>query len=350
MSRVLLLIDHKTNRVLLSNWLGQHYNVVYHEQESALSAPFDLCLVDGPALDRHWKGIRLHKETENPVFFPVVLITSNRDAELLTRHLWETVDELIRIPIQKLELHARVEMLLRTRQLSQELKLRNEDLESFFHAVTHDLRAPLRAITNFAQLLQEEAWRMEEQGRHDLEQIQSVAADMQRIIDGLIDFARVSRNDQELQPVSLERAVDTCLHQLRQEIQQCHAQIVIAESLPEAQGNSFLLTLALTNLLSNALKFRLPDVQPVITIRATTGKQDCRLSIEDNGIGISLEDQRRLFQPFVQLHGMEVYEGVGLGLATARKAVELIGGRIGVTSTPGRGSIFWIELCKETWE
>src|SRR5215472_17315907 len=159
MSHILLLLDHKTNRTLLAEWLGQHYVVLSQEQGIVPMAPFDLCLIDGPALDRIWKDVRQRKAAEAPVFLPVVFITSNREAELLTRHLWRTVDELIRIPIEKLALQARVEMLLRTRQLSQELKVRGEDLESFFHAVTHELRAPLRAISSFAQLLQEEeAW------------------------------------------------------------------------------------------------------------------------------------------------------------------------------------------------
>ncbi len=345
MSRILLLLDHKTNRSLLSDWLGLHYEVVFQEQETTLGAPFDLCLLDGPALDRLWKEVRQRKEAEKPVFLPVVFITSNREAELLTRHLWKTVDELIRIPIEKLELHARVEMLLRTRQLSQELKLRNEDLQSFFHAMTHDVRAPLRAITSFTQLLQEEeAGQIGAQGQHDLAQIQSATLQMQKIIDGLLAFARVERKDYNMQIVSLDHILHTCLHQLQQEIRQHQAQIVINESLPEVQGNGILLTLALTNLLSNALKFIRPAVQPVITIQATTGEQACQLSIEDNGIGIPFEDQQRLFQPFVQLHSVEVYEGVGLGLATVRKTVELMGGHIGVTSTPGQGSIFWMEL------
>ena len=347
MSHILLLLDHKTNRTLLSDWMGQRYEVLFQEQGSIPKAPFDLCLIDGPALDRLWKEVRQCKAAEEPSFLPVVLITSNREAELLTRHLWKTVDELIRIPIEKLELQARVEMLLRTRQLSQELKLRNEDLESFFHAMTHDVRAPLRAIKGFTQLLQEEeASRIGEQGRQDLEHIQSAAVQMQETIDGLITFARVERSNRKMQSVSLAHLVHACVQQLQLEIQQRQAQVIVSDHLPEVQGNAILLTLALTNLLSNALKFMPPDRRPIITIQGTTSQQLCRLAIEDNGIGIPLEDQQRLFQPFVQLHGVEVYDGIGLGLATVRKAVELMGGRVGVTSTIGQGSIFWIELYK----
>ncbi|HET8911370.1 MAG TPA: ATP-binding protein [Ktedonobacteraceae bacterium] len=345
MSHILLLLDHKANRTLLSGWLGQHYNVHSQKPGAIPVAPFDLCLIDGPALDRLWKEVRHYKAAEEPVFLPVMLITSNREAELLTRHLWKTVDELIRVPIEKVELQARVEILLRTRQLSQELKLRNEDLESFFHAMTHDVRAPLRAIKSFTQLLQEEeAWRMGEQGQQDLKYILSASDLMQEIIDGLVAFARVERSNRQMQPVAVAPLIHACLHQLQPEIQSRQAQVVVDGNLPEVQGNPILLTLALTNLLSNALKFMPPDRRPVITIRATMSSQLCRLEIGDNGIGIPLEDQQRLFQPFVQLHGIEVYEGIGLGLATARKAVELMGGRVGVISTVGQGSTFWIEL------
>ncbi|HLZ55917.1 MAG TPA: HAMP domain-containing sensor histidine kinase [Ktedonosporobacter sp.] len=345
MSHILLLLDHNANRTLLSGWLRQHYDVLSQEPGTVPMAPFDLCLIDGPALSRLWREVRQYKEAQDPAFLPVVLITSNHEAELLTRHLWKTVDELIRIPIEKLELQARMEILLRTRQLSQDLKLRNEELESFFYAMTHDVRAPLRAIKSFAQLLQEEeAWQMGEQGQQDLKQIQSAAGQMQETIDGLIAFARVERSHRQMQSVSLAPLVQSCLHQLLPEIQQRQAQVVVDESLPTVQGTPVLLTLALANLLSNALKFLPPDRRPFITVRATTSPQLCRLEIEDNGIGIPLEDQQRLFQPFVQLHGVEVYDGIGLGLATARKAVELMGGRIGVISTVGQGSTFWIEL------
>jgi signal transduction histidine kinase len=345
MKRILLLLDNKTNRALLSDWLRQHYDVVMPDNETPLGVPFDLCLIDGPTLDRFWQQVRLRKAEEDPTFLPVVLITSQREAELLTRHLWKTVDELIRVPIEKLELQARVEILLRTRLLSLELKLRNEDLESFFHAMTHDLRAPLRAIRSFTQFLQkEEAERLGTQGRHDLERIQSAVMQMQDTIDGLINFARIERDERQLQPVALDLQVERCLQHLHQEIARCQAQVVIRGVFPMVQGSVLLLAMALTNLISNALKFVQPGVPPIVTIRSLITHQVCRLEIEDNGIGITPEDQQRLFQPFVQLHGVEVYEGVGLGLATVRKAIELIGGRVGVTSSPGQGSVFWMEL------
>ena len=345
MSHILLLLDHKSNRRLLADWLGQRYEVLSLEQGTLPTTPFDLCLLDGATLARLWKDVHEYKIAAEPAFLPVVLVTAQREVELLTRHLWKTVDELIKIPIEKVELQARVAMLLRTRQLSQELAMRNKDLETFFHAMAHDMRAPLRAITSFANLLQEEeAQRMGEQGRQDLGYIQSSAAQMQDIIEGLLAFARVERRQHEMQTVSLAQPVQACLHRLQPEIGLRQAQVVVDEYLPEVQGNPTLLTLAVTNLLSNALKFQPSGGRPIITIQAITQGELCRLEIADNGVGIPSEDQQRLFQPFVQLHGQEVYEGVGLGLATVRKAAELMGGRVGVTSTVGQGSTFWIEL------
>ena len=108
-----------------------------------------------------------------------------------------------------------------------------------------------------------------------------------------------------------------------------------------------LLKVALTNLLANALTFVAPGVPPHVTLKAGVTGGACRIEVADNGIGIAPEDQARLFSPFVQLHGVEEYPGVGLGLATVRKVVELMGGRVGVTSMPDAGSTFWIELSPE---
>ncbi len=345
MNRVLLLLDNKRNRDLLSDWLGQRYDIIQADQAAWSQTPFDLCLVDGPTLDRLWQDVQARKAEEEPTFLPVVLITSHREVELITRHLWQTVDELIRMPIEKLELQARVEVLLRARRLSLDLKMRNEELESFFHAMSHDVRAPLRAIKGFVQFLRsEEAERLSSQGRHDLDQIQAVVSQMQDTMNGLLEFSRVEYGNRQLQPLSLDVLVRRCVQQMSREIKQRQAEVVINEPLPDVQGNAVLLTSVITNLLSNALKFVERGVKPVITIRAVVAQQVCRVEIEDNGIGIAPDDQKRLFKPFAQLHGAEVYEGVGLGLATVRKAVELMEGRSGVVSAPGRGSTFWLEL------
>ena len=345
MNRLLLLLDNTRNRDLLSDWLGQHYDVIHPDEELSFRVPFDVCLVDGPTLERMGPAVRVRKMEEGPAFLPVVLMTTRRETELITRHLWQTVDDIIRMPIEKLELQARIEVLLRARRLSLDLKMRNEELESFFHAMSHDVRAPLRAIKGYVQFLQvEEAQRLSPQGQHDLDQIQAVVRHMQDTLNGLVDFARVEHGNRQLQPLSLDLLVQRCLEQMDREIEQRQAQVVVSGPLPQVRGNVVLLTSAVINLLSNALKFVEPGTQPCVTVRANVAHQVCRLEIEDNGIGIALEDQKGLFKPFVQLHGGEVYEGIGLGLATVRKAMELMEGRSGVISSPGRGSIFWLEL------
>ena len=345
MNRLLLLLDNTRNRDLLTEWLGQRYDIIHPGEDAWFQAPFDICLIDGPTLERLGPVVQARKAKEGPVFLPFVLMTTRRETELITRHLWRTVDDIIRMPIEKLELQAGIEVLLRSRRLSMDLKMRNEELESFFHAMSHDVRAPLRAVQGFIKLVQvEEAERLSARGRHDLDQIQAVVRHMQEAINGLVEFARVGSGNRQLQPLSLDLLVRRCVARMEREIEQRQAEVVIEGPLPHVRGNSALLTSAVTNLLSNALKFVEPGTKPYITIRAHVAHQVCRLEIEDNGIGIAPEDQQRLFKPFAQLHGSEVYEGVGLGLATVRKALELMDGRSGVISRPGQGSVFWVEL------
>lgn len=346
MSRILLLLDNKKNCDLLAKSLETRYEVVPPDGGHGLNKPFDLCLVDGPMLDRVWVQVQTRKAIEQPVFLPFVLITSRKDVDMVTRHLWQTTDELILAPIERVELQARVEVLLRARRLSLELKLRNEDLESFFHAMTHDLRAPLRAIAGFAEaLFEDEAASLSEKSKHYLETIQTATEQMRELIDGLIGFSRLGRDELQLQDVDLQLLVENCLRTLQQDIQSRNAQVIIDRGLPVVRANPTLLKIALVNLLSNAVKFVAPGVQPslMLSVQAIS-EVCCRIDVQDNGIGIASEDQLRLFAPFVQLHGIEEYPGVGLGLATVRKAVELMGGRVGLESAPGEGSTFWIEL------
>lgn len=345
MNRILLLLEKKKNRDLLTAWLGTHYEVVKSDDVRSLDTHFDLCLVDGPTLDRIWDQMQDKKKTEEGLFLPFMLITARTDVDMITRHLWKAIDELILAPIEKVELQARVEILLRARRLSLELKLRNEDLESFFHAMTHDLRAPLRVILGFTEaLFEEEANTLSAQGKHYLTVIQAATKQMQELIDALIRFARLGRDEIQIQEVDLQLLSEKCLQTLQQEIHQKHAQITLQRDFPQVRANPTLLEMALINLLSNALKFTTPGVQPRVLLSAHVEGDLCRINVQDNGIGISPENQPHLFTSFGQLHGVEEYPGIGLGLATVRKVVELMGGRVGLQSSQGQGSTFWIEL------
>ncbi len=120
MSKILLLLDHRGNRRLLMEVLSPRYDVLMAESDEALNGAFDLCVVDGVALDRLWERIQARKQAEQPAFLPFLFVSSRQDVGMATRHLWKSVDELIFGPIEKIELQARVEMLLETRRLARE--------------------------------------------------------------------------------------------------------------------------------------------------------------------------------------------------------------------------------------
>jgi signal transduction histidine kinase len=343
MSRILLLLDHRQNRRLLAEWLEQNHQVVVPETDWALQEAFDLAILDGLALDRLWEQVRARKQTEEPLFLPVLLLTSRQGVDLVTRHLWRTIDEVVLRPIEKVELQARAEILLRARGLSVALQRRHADMEAFLHAMTHELRAPLRVITGFAEELQMTASPSHE-AQHCLWRIRTAAVQAQDLITSLLNFGRLGHGAVRRRRMSLHSVIASCLRQLHAEIQARDTRITVRGDEVVLGADPTLLKYALTNLLANALIFVAPGVSPEVTVAAAMARGVCRIEVTDNGIGISQEDQARLFTPFVRLHGVEEYPGIGLGLATVRKSIELMGGHVGVTSMLGAGSTFWIEL------
>lgn len=158
MTRILLLLQHRENRNLLANWLSMRYQVIVPDSTQSLDHSFDLCILDGPSLHRLGAWVRARKEKEQPVFLPFLLVTSRQDLGVGTRYLWQSIDELIISPIEKTELQARIELLLRVRRLSlvlqqqneeleisrQELARKNEELEKAYSRIKKDLEAAAR--------------------------------------------------------------------------------------------------------------------------------------------------------------------------------------------------------------
>ena len=228
MSRILLLLENTKNRDLLTTFLGLHHVMITTEEDMALDVAFDLCLIDVAYLERMQKAIQARKRRESSVFLPIALVVARRDLDLTAQNLGHFVDEVILSPIEKVELQTRVETLLRTRQLSLELRTKNEDIESFIHGMSHDLRAPLRAITGFTDALFEDASdQLDAQNLSYLGRVRSAAQEMHEIIDSLLDFSRIGRHHIELIPVEVQFILHDCIRSLEQEIQARQARIDI---------------------------------------------------------------------------------------------------------------------------
>jgi signal transduction histidine kinase len=346
MSRIVLVVESKENRHLLNEFLSAYHSVGEHQGHDQFEEAFDLCIIDDTGLDRFKTELEARRDAEQPGFLPVLLVTKQRDIWARLPNLWQLVDESIAVPVAKLELQARVEILLRARRISLALRLRNEDLEAFIQAMSHDLRASVRAVTMFAEAVaSSEGERLSKDGKQDLDRISWAAQEMRELIDSLLNFSRLGRGEVRYEPIDLRSYIETCLRNLQGEIRHRHANIRVKGRSRTVQADPTLLKIALTNLLSNAIKFVSDGVQPEITVSASIQQDLCRIVIDDNGIGISKEDQQRIFMPFVRIYAEQDFPGIGLGLPSVRKAVELMGGRVGVESKPGRGSRFWIELA-----
>src|SRR5881396_3247409 len=126
MSRILVLLDHKENRRLLAEWLATRYTVLPQETDEAVDEPYDLCILDGTTLDRLADRIQDRKKYQQTVFLPFLLVTAEQQVGLVTRHLWKSIDEVIHSPIDKMELQARIEVLLRARRQAVALRQAGE--------------------------------------------------------------------------------------------------------------------------------------------------------------------------------------------------------------------------------
>jgi signal transduction histidine kinase len=346
MARIILIIESRENRQMLNAFLSAYHSIGEHQSGEPLEETFDLCIIDDPSLNRFKEQLEVRRDGEHPGFLPVLLLTHRRDIWARVPNLWQVVDDSIMMPVGKLELQARVEILLRARRISLELKLRNEDLEAFIQAMSHDLRASVRAVTMFAEAVtSSDGERLSQDGKQDLGRIRWAAQEMRELIDSLLNFSRLGRGEVRYEPLDLRSYIDACVRNLQGDIRSRNATIKIKGKPRLIQADPTLLKIALTNLLSNAIKFVPQGVQPEITVFASVKQDLCRIVIDDNGIGISEEDRQRIFMPFVRLYSEQEFPGIGLGLPSVRKAIELMGGRVGVESKPGRGSRFWIELA-----
>lgn len=226
-----------------------------------------------------------------------------------------------------------------------ELQERNDELEAFGYSISHDLRAPLRAMQGFSQALLEDCGdRLDAMGREYAERIVAGARRMDELIRDLLAYSRVSRAELQLVRVPLSPVAQRALAELSGALRARNATVHVDEPLPVVLGHPATLSQVLMNLLGNGLKFVPPERIPELRVGAEQRDSIVRVWVEDNGIGIAPEHQARIFRVFERLHSTDDYPGTGIGLAIVRKAVERMGGQVGVESRLGHGSRFWVEL------
>lgn len=249
--------------------------------------------------------------------------------------------------------------LLERRVAERTAKLRETvaDLEAFSYSISHDMRAPLRAMQGYASLL--EAMLGGEIKPQVLEYVHRIMAGAERLdalIRDVLNYSRVARAPLALKPIPLSGLVENILNDYPT-LSKVREQIQVQQPLLPVVGHEAFVGQALSNLLTNAVKFVPPGRRPSVRVWTEeahrndpartpedNGHDWVRIWVEDNGLGISLQDQQRIFRIFERVNAGDKYEGTGIGLAIVQKAIERMGGRVGVQSRPGEGSKFWIEL------
>ncbi len=242
----------------------------------------------------------------------------------------------------------RLEAEQRLRQFSEDLaektralEAANRELESFSYSVSHDLRAPLRAVDGYAAILEEDyASAFDDEGRRYLRSVRDGAARMGQLIQDLLTFSRLSRQELIPQPVATRSLVDAAWQGVRTSAPSAERVALRIDELPPSNGDPRLLQQVWTNLLENAVKYSSKTAEPAVQISGHTEKGETVFTVADNGAGFDMRYYDKLFQVFQRLHRDSEYPGTGVGLAIVQRIVARHGGRVWADATPGHGARF----------
>jgi light-regulated signal transduction histidine kinase (bacteriophytochrome) len=226
-----------------------------------------------------------------------------------------------------------------------ELEASNKELESFAYSVSHDLRAPLRHVVGYAELLHKHSTTaLDDKSQHYMREIQDSAMRMGVLIDDLLGFSRVGRGETRKVVVSLQQLVQESVSELTEEARGREIAWKIA-TLPACYGDRSMLKLVLQNLIANAIKFTRTRERAEIEIGCTSGKpNEVVVFVRDNGIGFDMRYADKLFGVFQRLHAAEDFEGTGIGLATVQRIIHRHGGEVRAEGAPDHGATFYVSL------
>jgi PAS domain S-box-containing protein len=319
--------------------VGQHFSILFPGEDGVEGTPqkeLETAIVSGRAEEEGW---RVRKDGSRFWGYGVVTAIRGDDGRLqgfskITHDFTErkTVQEEIEKLNRSLEHRAG------------ELETANRELEAFTYSVSHDLRAPLRHIDGFSQLLVDEHGpRLPETVQRYLDRIQAGARQMGQLVDELLNLSRIGRKETRLQVTGLDAVVEQVVSELRSELNGRKIEWKIA-SLPYVECDPTLVKQVFANLLSNAVKYTRPRSPAVIEVGSEPNNGHPAIFVRDNGVGFSMKYADKLFGVFQRLHRAEDFEGTGIGLATVQRIIHKHGGRIWATAELDKGATFYFTL------
>ncbi len=234
----------------------------------------------------------------------------------------------------------------RVRVRTADLELANKELESFSYSVSHDLRAPLRAISGFSQsVLHRADHQLEKASRDDLLRVVAAAGQMAELIDALLVLSKATRAEIRRQPVNLSAMAQMVLDELARAQPDGSTEIIVQPNIT-VEADARLLRIVMTNLLGNAWKFTRKTAQPRIEFGADESDDQCAYFVRDNGAGFDIKYAHKLFGAFQRLHSMAEFEGTGIGLATVHRIITRHGGKTWAEGVPQQGATFHFTLAE----
>jgi signal transduction histidine kinase len=356
--RILWADDNADMREYVRRLLSDRYDVTAVADgksalRTALAAPPDLVLSDVmmPGLDGFGllRELRADRRTRA---IPTILLSARAGEEAALEGLEAGADDYLVKPFSARELLARVrshiDMERLRRNWTVQLEAANEELEAFSYSVSHDLRAPLRHINGFADLLERHvADSLDEKGRRYLKTVSESAERMGRLIDDLLAFSRMGRAEMQSTTVDIHELTREVMEDLRNQIGNRSIAWTIG-SLPEVSGDPSMLRQVLVNLLSNAVKYTIQRTEAHIEVGYLNGDGDERIFfVRDDGVGFDMQYVGKLFGVFQRLHSAELFEGTGIGLANVRRIIHRHGGRTWAEAAPDCGATFYFSLPRE---
>lgn len=367
--KILIIDDQVANTELLENFLRINHFDNYRTINDSRKAideiqayQPDLLLLD--IMMPYVSGIDILNELRSAGILDspmrVMVLTADATKETLKEVLKSGAHDMLRKPFDFVEFELRIRNLMHTNTLmkklndqalhlselvdqrTEELLLKNEELEQFIYVASHDTQEPLRMITGFLQLLEKKySTKLDEKGKQYIHLAVDGAARMKTLIKDMLAFSKAGKlNIEDLGLIDLNELIDDVLLGLKRLIDSSNALIKV-DDLPKAIGMEAPMRQVIQNLLINAITYQPVGQQPIIKINSTIDESgSLNVLITDNGIGIAEEHQKKIFDIFTRLHTKETFPGSGVGLSISKKLMERMGGTITVKSALGEGAIF----------